>query len=93
MGQIADAALAAWRFPWGTGLSLLAIAALYLRGFMRVHRQMPARVAMRERIRLNLEPIPSYSACRIACFGPPAKTTGASATDRKWLDPARGIAL
>jgi cytochrome c oxidase assembly factor CtaG len=43
MGQFADAALAAWRFPWWTGLSLLLIAALYLRGFMRVHRQMPAR--------------------------------------------------
>jgi putative membrane protein len=43
MGQIADAALADWRFPWWTGLTLLAIAALYLRGFMRVHRQMPAR--------------------------------------------------
>src|SRR6516165_1974126 len=43
MGQIADAALAAWRFPWCTGFSLSAIAALYLRGFVRVHRQMPTR--------------------------------------------------
>jgi len=43
MGQIADSALAAWRFPWWTGLALLLTAALYLRGFMRVHGQMPAR--------------------------------------------------
>jgi putative membrane protein len=43
MGQFADAALAAWRFPWWTGMSLLLTAALYLRGFMRVHRQMPLR--------------------------------------------------
>jgi cytochrome c oxidase assembly factor CtaG len=43
MGQFADAALAAWRFPWWTGLSLLLTAALYFRGFMRVHHQMPTR--------------------------------------------------
>jgi putative membrane protein len=43
MGLSADAALAAWRFPWWTGLSLLLTAALYCRGFIRVHRQMPAR--------------------------------------------------
>jgi putative membrane protein len=43
MGQFADAALVAWRFPWWTGLSLLLTAGLYLRGFMRVHRQMPSR--------------------------------------------------
>jgi cytochrome c oxidase assembly factor CtaG len=43
MGQIAEAALAAWRFPWWTGLALLLTAALYLRGFMRVNRQMPTR--------------------------------------------------
>jgi putative membrane protein len=43
MGQFVDAALAAWRFPWWTGLSLLLSAALYFRGFMRVHRQMPTR--------------------------------------------------
>jgi putative membrane protein len=43
MGQYTDAALAAWHFPWWTGLSLLLTAALYCRGFIRVHRQMPAR--------------------------------------------------
>jgi len=43
MGQFADAALATWRFPWWTGLALLLTAALYLRGFMRVHGQMPTR--------------------------------------------------
>jgi cytochrome c oxidase assembly factor CtaG len=43
MGQIADAALATWSFPWWTGLSLLLTAALYFRGFRRVHRQMPDR--------------------------------------------------
>ncbi|MBV8055194.1 MAG: cytochrome c oxidase assembly protein, partial [Deltaproteobacteria bacterium] len=43
MGQIANTALAAWRFPCWTGLSLLLTAALYMRGFIRVHRQMPLR--------------------------------------------------
>jgi cytochrome c oxidase assembly factor CtaG len=43
MAQLADVAVAAWHFPWWTGLSLLLTATLYLRGFMRVHRQMPAR--------------------------------------------------
>ena len=43
MSQLTDAALAGWTFPWWTGLSLLLTAALYLRGFMRVHPQMPAR--------------------------------------------------
>jgi len=43
MGQIADAALATWRFPWWTGLCLLLTAALYFRGFRHVHRQMPVR--------------------------------------------------
>jgi cytochrome c oxidase assembly factor CtaG len=43
MGQFADAALTDWRFPWWTELSLLLTAALYLRGFRRVHRQMPTR--------------------------------------------------
>jgi cytochrome c oxidase assembly factor CtaG len=43
MGQIVEAALAAWRFPWWTGLALLLTTALYLRGFIRVNRQMPTR--------------------------------------------------
>jgi len=43
VGQFADAALAVWRFPWWTGLSLLLAAALYLRGFTRLHDQMTAR--------------------------------------------------
>jgi putative membrane protein len=43
MSQLTDAALAGWTFPWWTGLLLLLTSALYLRGFMRVHRQMPAR--------------------------------------------------
>jgi cytochrome c oxidase assembly factor CtaG len=43
MGQIAETALTVWRFLWWTGLSLLLTTAIYLRGFMRVHRQMPAR--------------------------------------------------
>jgi putative membrane protein len=46
MGQIAEAALAAWRFPWWTGLALLLTTAIYLRGFIRVHRQMPTRFPM-----------------------------------------------
>ncbi|MBV8775132.1 MAG: cytochrome c oxidase assembly protein [Deltaproteobacteria bacterium] len=43
MNQIADAAWAAWRFPWWTWMSLVLTAALYVRGFIRVHRHMPLR--------------------------------------------------
>ena len=43
MGEFADAALSAWHFPWWTGLWLLVSSALYWRGFIRVHRQMPVR--------------------------------------------------
>jgi cytochrome c oxidase assembly factor CtaG len=43
MSQLAEAALAAWRFPSWTSALLSATTALYLRGFLRVHRQMPLR--------------------------------------------------
>ena len=43
MSQLAKAALTAWRFPWWTNALLAATTALYLRGFMRVHQQMPLR--------------------------------------------------
>jgi putative membrane protein len=43
MSQLAEAALAAWRFPCWTSALLAATTALYLRGFVRVHRQMPLR--------------------------------------------------
>jgi putative membrane protein len=43
MCQVADAALAAWQIPWWTAASLLIAAILYLAGFARLHRQMPAR--------------------------------------------------
>jgi cytochrome c oxidase assembly factor CtaG len=40
MFQLIETALAAWRFPWWTFTFLIVAAALYLRGFLRVHRQM-----------------------------------------------------
>lgn len=43
VSQLARAALAAWRVPWWTCTILLLAVALYLRGFIRVHRQMPLR--------------------------------------------------
>ena len=43
MDEFTDAALSAWHFPWSTGLWLLLISAVYLRGFIRVHSQMPVR--------------------------------------------------
>jgi putative membrane protein len=43
MGQLADSALAAWRIPWCTAIFLLLAAMLYLRGFARMHHQMPVR--------------------------------------------------
>src|ERR1700679_56319 len=43
MSQFADTALAAWSFPWWTSALLLVVMALYVRGFLRLHRQMPAR--------------------------------------------------
>jgi cytochrome c oxidase assembly factor CtaG len=43
MIQLADTALAAWRFPSWTFTFLIIAVALYLRGFIRVHRQMPLR--------------------------------------------------
>jgi putative membrane protein len=47
IGSITDAALVAWRFPWWTSALLLLMTALYLRGFVRVHRQMPVRFTLR----------------------------------------------
>lgn len=41
------AALTAWRFPWWTSAFIVLTAALYLRGFARVHRQMPSRFTLR----------------------------------------------
>jgi putative membrane protein len=43
MSQLADTALTAWRFPWWTSTLLFLIGALYVRGFLRLHRQMPTR--------------------------------------------------
>ena len=43
MSQLVEAALAAWRFPSLTTALLAATTALYLRGFLLVHRQMPLR--------------------------------------------------
>jgi putative membrane protein len=47
IGSITDAALGAWRFPWWTSALLLLLTALYIRGFLRVHRQMPLRFTLR----------------------------------------------
>ena len=47
MSQLAEAALAGWRFSWWTTIFLLFAVALYLRGFIRVHRQMPLRFPLR----------------------------------------------
>jgi putative membrane protein len=47
MSQLAEAALAEWRFPWWTCALLVAGVALYLRGFVRVHQQMPLRFPLR----------------------------------------------
>jgi putative membrane protein len=41
-----DVALAEWRFPWWTGALLILMAWLYLRGFARMHRQMPTRFTL-----------------------------------------------
>lgn len=47
MSQLAEAALAEWRFPWWTCAFLVAGVALYLRGFVRVHQQMPLHFPLR----------------------------------------------
>src|SRR5271167_2860657 len=47
MRSTIDAVFAAWRFPWFASALLLFTTALYLRGFARVHRQMPARFTLR----------------------------------------------
>jgi putative membrane protein len=47
MGPTIDAAFAAWRFPWWTFAFLLMTMALYLLGFAKMRRQMPARFAVR----------------------------------------------
>jgi putative membrane protein len=43
MSQFTDTALAGWHFPWWTGVTLVLTTVFFFRGFMRVHRQMPAR--------------------------------------------------
>ena len=43
MSQLVEAAVAAWRFPCWTCITLTLAVALYLRGFRRLHRQMPLR--------------------------------------------------
>jgi putative membrane protein len=43
MSQLCEAALAAWRFPYWTCTTLTLALSFYLRGFMRVHQQMPLR--------------------------------------------------
>jgi putative membrane protein len=45
MDPTIQAALASWRPPIATIATLLAIAAIYVRGFARLHRQMPTRFA------------------------------------------------
>lgn len=47
MSSTIDAALAAWRFPFWTSALILLATALYLRGFARLHRQMPSRFTLR----------------------------------------------
>jgi putative membrane protein len=47
MDPAIQTALASWRPPIATIATLVAIAALYVRGFARVHRQMPTRFARR----------------------------------------------
>ncbi len=47
MRSTIEAALAAWQVPWWTCGLLIATTALYVRGFARVHRQMPARFTRR----------------------------------------------
>ena len=43
MDPVAAAVLASWNIPWLALLSLLASAAVYLRGFLKLHREMPAK--------------------------------------------------
>src|SRR5260370_16862775 len=41
MDPIASAVLASWSLDWGTLCLLLAIAALYFRGWLRLHAELP----------------------------------------------------
>src|SRR4029077_9634498 len=41
MDPVATAVLASWSLDWGTLFLLLAIAALYLRGWLRLHAELP----------------------------------------------------
>src|SRR6266566_8132035 len=41
MDPIATAVLASWALDWGTLCLLLAVAALYLRGWLRLHAELP----------------------------------------------------
>jgi putative membrane protein len=47
MGPTINAAFAAWQLPWWTFAFLLITTALYLRGFAKMRRQMPARFMLR----------------------------------------------
>jgi len=47
MSPTIGAALASWRMPWLTCAFILVTTALYLRGFARMHQQMPARFTTR----------------------------------------------
>jgi putative membrane protein len=46
MRSMIDRALEQWRFPWWTAVLLILMAGLYLRGFVRMHRQMPTRFTL-----------------------------------------------
>jgi putative membrane protein len=46
MRSTIDVALVEWRIPWCTGALLVVMAGLYLRGFARMHRQMPTRFTL-----------------------------------------------
>lgn len=46
MRSAIDIALVGWRFPWWTATLLILMTGLYLRGFARMHRQMPARFTL-----------------------------------------------
>ena len=43
MDPVATAVLASWTLDWGTLCLLLAVAALYLRGWLRLHAELPRK--------------------------------------------------
>jgi len=65
MRSTIDAALTAWRFPWWTSALLIVVTALYLRGFVRVHRQMPERFTLR-RVGFNLSGIAAIAVALVS---------------------------